>query len=92
MLDFRHGSDGIVALSVCGSRVNLTDTGKQGEAIWKTRQQALQPSSERRPCVGRDTHSRWPLYLHCVPIYSDVNSQKEKKSHHTSTKNIEQTV
>ena len=33
MLDFRHGSDRIVALSVCGSSVNLTDTGKQGEAI-----------------------------------------------------------
>ncbi len=79
ILDFRHGFDRIVALSVCGSWVNLADTGKQGEAIRKTRQWELQPSSEWGPCVGRDTHSRWPLYLHCQTIYSDENLTKRKK-------------
>lgn len=88
ILDFRHGFDRIVALSVCGSWVNLTDTGKQGEAIRKTRQWELQPSSEWGPCVGRDTHSRWPLYLHCQTIYSDVNSQKERKNQNTFTQRL----
>lgn len=73
ILDFRHGFDRIVALSVCGSWVNLTDIEKQRDTVRKTTQWVLQPSSEWGPCVGTNTHTRWPLYLHCKPINNDVN-------------------
>lgn len=42
--DLIPGFDGIVAMAVCGSRVNRTDAGKQREALRKTRQWELQPS------------------------------------------------